>query len=120
MERELAKCRDFDVQIEDHGILVLAGTFEYESGGVQGLGYMIDASFLMRFMSVFGVEYLKDVNGKSCWVTHDDSSITKIEPLHKKEGQAFIIKDWQEWYRSRMPGISAYEMLTGKRPRQEV
>ena len=69
-ERELAKCEDFDIGIEDHGILVMFGNFRYEGSSCQGFGYAIDTSFLYRFLDVFEVEKLQQVNGKSCWVTH--------------------------------------------------
>lgn len=115
IERELAKARSFDVGIEDHGILVMFGYFDYEGGGAQGLGYCIDSSFLYRFLSAFGVEKLRDVEGKSCWVTHDDSTIYKIEPLHKKDGTEFDIKLWQTFVQKlNLP--SPYEMRTGKKP----
>lgn len=60
-ERSLARCYGFDVAIEDHGILVLMGHFEYDEGTCQGLGYCIDSSFLYRFLGVFGVERLRQV-----------------------------------------------------------
>lgn len=93
-ERSLAKCSDFDFGIEDHGLPVLFGSFEYDEWGVQGLGYSVDAEFLKRFLAVFGVRQLNDVNGKSCWVTHNNSQILKIEPLHKKDGVPFDIEEW--------------------------
>ena len=93
-ERELAKAVDFDVQDDDHGGLMLGGHFEYEGGSHQGLGYMIDMEFVRRFMEVFSVHQLQDVNGKSCWVTHDYKGISKIAPLHKGDGQPFDIDDW--------------------------
>ena len=115
MTRSLARCKDFDVGIEDHGILVLFGHFEYDDGGCQGLGYCIDSSFLYRFLNVFDVEQLRGVNGKSCWVTHTDSGIEKIEPLHKKDGTPFAIPEWQEFVK-RLKLPSPYEMRTGKKP----
>lgn len=93
-ERELAKVVDVDIQDDEHGGLILGGHFKYEGGSQQGLGYNIDVEFIKRFMDVFGVSRLRNVNGKSCWVTHDYNGITKIEPLHKGEGQPFVIDDW--------------------------
>lgn len=114
-ERSLAKCRGFDIGIEDHGILVMYGTFEYDDGGCQGLGYGIETSFLYRFLSVFSVEMLRQVNGKSCWVTHTNDRITKIEPLHKKDGVPFDIVKWQKFVQQ-MNLPSPYEMRTGEKP----
>jgi hypothetical protein len=114
MERELAKCLGFDIGVEDHGMPYMFGQFDYEdSGRSQGFGYCIDTSFLMRFLAVFGVEKLQQVNGKSCWVTHDISSILKVEPLHKREGRPFDLK---EWVKTRGCQASAWEMLTGENP----
>ncbi len=93
-ERELAKCKGMDIQDNDHGGLMLGGVFEYESGNAQGLGWGIDMEFLKRFMDVFGVMRLRDVNGKSCWVLCNSSKIVRIEPLHKKDGEAFDILEW--------------------------
>jgi len=95
-ERSLAKLRGFDVGIEDHGCFVMHGTFEYDDCGAQGFGYIINASFIKRFLEVFNVESLQKVNGKSCWVTHTFDGISKVEPLHKKDGKAFDILKWQE------------------------
>ncbi len=116
-ERKLAKCGNFDFGIEDHGMPVLWGDFEYDEGGVQGLGYQVDVAFLMRFMGVFGVREMGDVNGRSCWVVQDDKGdIRRIEPLHRADGEAFDIDEWAKWKAARDPGVSAYEMLTGKMP----
>ena len=117
-ERELAKAKDFDIQIEDHGIPVLSGYFDYEGGSAQGLGYFVDMAFVMRFMGVFGVEYLHRVEGKSCWVTHTNDKILSIEPLHAKDGTPFVIQDWIDWNEEHPErNLSAYEMRTGKKSR---
>lgn len=114
--RELAKVHGFDLEIEDHGWLVLSGHFEYEGGGVQGIGYFADASFIMRLLAAIGVHQLSKCKGKSCWVTHTHDAIQRIEPLHKEDGTPFIIKDWEEWREKTGPWPSAYEMQTGKKP----
>lgn len=114
-ERSLAKCSGFDIMIEDHGILVMDGHFDYEEGTSQGLGYCIDTSFLYRFLGVFGVRHLHDVNGKSCWVTHTNGSIEKLEPLHKSEGTPMIMADWSAFV-DKLHLPSPYEMRTGKKP----
>lgn len=105
--RELAKCRGFDFGIEDHGCPVLWGSFEYEGGSEQSFGYMPDTAFLMRFIFAVGAQdKLSDVNGRSCWVTHDASRIYKVEPLHKKDGTPFDIEEWLAW-KERHPDPSA-------------
>ncbi len=43
--RALAKCVEFDVGVEDHGCPTLFGYFDYDEGGCQGLGYMVDMAF---------------------------------------------------------------------------
>ena len=93
-ERELAKLRGFDIWLEDHGWMVMAGTFEYEGSSCQGFGYGIDIDFVRHLIEVFRVEKLQEINGKSCWVTHDHSGIYKVEPLHKKDGKTFDVKKW--------------------------
>lgn len=93
-ERELAKLRDFDIIVEDHGWIMMGGTFEYEESSCQGIGYGINIQFVKRLMAVFSVDRLQRVNGKSCWVTHDNSTIYKIEPLHKKDGEVFDVEQW--------------------------
>jgi len=96
-ERQLARCKDFDFYIEDHGLPAIRGGFEYDNGGFQGFGYMVNTAFLMRFMAAVGVDSLRALNGKSCWVTADWEKIYKVEPLHKKDGVAFDIEEWVEW-----------------------
>ena len=102
--RFLAKCKEFDVGIEDHGLLVLMGHFEYEEGGVQGLGYAIDGPFIHAFLGALGVDQLKKVENKSCWVTVIDGTIKIIEPLHKKDGKKFDIREWVEAHKKKNSG----------------
>lgn len=96
MERELARCVGFD--LIDHEVvgLMLNGRLEYDSGKCEDLGYRSDTDFVMWFMRVFGVTNLQDVNGRSCWVTHDDAggSIQQIYPLHRKDGVPFNVEAW--------------------------
>lgn len=123
--RALAKCAEFDVGI-GHGCPTLFGHFEYDEGGCQGFGYMVDVAFLMRFMAVFSVGQLQDVNGKSCWVVFDaqhhfragssSEHIIRIDPLHHKDGQPFSIPDWKKWMMNG-PRYSAHELLTGEKPK---
>ncbi len=70
----------------------------------------------MRLMCAVGVNSLDKMEGKSCWVTHTNSEITKIEPLHKKDGKPFDILEWKKWAKERLPKISPYEYRTGKKP----
>lgn len=114
--RILARCRGFDFAIEDHGLPTLNGHFEYEGGSCQGMGYMVDTAFLFRFLEAVGVSSLRELEGKSCWVTHTHDKISKIEPLHKKDGTPFIIEEWGEWVKRRAP-FTAHELRTGKIPK---
>lgn len=95
-EKSLARCKGFDFSIHDRGY-GLSGHFEYEDGGCQGFGYITDEGFLLAFLQSVGVESLRKLEGKSCWVTHDHSNIYRIEPLHKKDGKPFIIEKWRKW-----------------------
>ena len=116
-ERSLAKIASADFEIEDHGIPVWSVYFQYDDGSGQGLGgYVAETGFMMRFLGAVGVSALSLLKGKSCWVTHGYSSISKIEPLHKKDGEPFVIAEWQKWVKERLSSISPYEMRTGKRP----
>jgi hypothetical protein len=94
-EREVARCEGFDIISNDHGGLAMGGAFNYNGGG-QGLGYVIDIDFVKRFMEVFGVERLRDVNGKACLVTHSHDDIKLIEPLLPNEGTTFDIHAWSK------------------------
>ena len=96
IEKSLAKLKGFDVGIEDHGCFVMFGTFYYENGPCQGLGYVINTAFIQKFMEVFGVEKLQQVNGKSCWVWHTHNGVTKMTPIHKADGREFDIVSWME------------------------
>ena len=123
--RVLAKCVGFDFGVEDHGLPTLFGHFEYDDDGCQGLGYMVDTAFLMRFLAVFQAEKLQNVNGESCWVVFDDESnfrcgmgsehIIRIDPLHQKGGRSFNLAEWKAWVKEG-PRWSAHELLTGKKP----
>ena len=91
--REIARCSEFDVSVEDHGALTMYGSFEYDGGG-QGLGYVIDAQFIKNFLGVFRVSRLRQVTGRYCWVTHSHSSIIKLEPVLPNDGTEFDIAAW--------------------------
>lgn len=93
-ERELAKCKGFDLTYDRW--VGIQGTFYYEGGSAQGIGWIQDLDFMKQFMRVFNVEKLQQVNGRSCWVTHDNSTISLIEPLHKDDGKAFDVMKWSE------------------------
>jgi hypothetical protein len=95
-QRRLAHASGFDLAIEDHGFLVLYGTFEYEGSWSQGLGYQVDVPFLKRFLGAFGVERLQQVNGRTCYVTSDGGRIHKIEPLPWDPGKSFDINEWRD------------------------
>lgn len=116
-ERTIARWIHDDLEIEDHGWLILSGHFEYgESGSLcQGWGFFADASFLMRFMGALGVTRLKDTHRKSCWVTRTGGEILLVEPLHRKDGRPFDVREWREWIKGQHQA-SPHEMLTGERP----
>lgn len=98
MERELAKIKRADIQDVYNGMLGLVVEFEYEDEMHQCLsGYMLDAAMVVRVMSAVGANALSKMEGLSCWVTHDNSSIIMIEPLHKKEGKPFVLDEWKRW-----------------------
>jgi len=100
MERHLAKIgKNIDLVIEGHGFMIPLIDFDYEDFGVQGLPMILGrdgADFLRRLLRAVGVFRFSALAGKSCWVTHDDDTIHKIEPLHKGDGEPFDIKDWRE------------------------
>ena len=117
-ERELARVEECEVGLEDHGILTLFISWEYDDGcSHQGLGcYAIDAAFLYRILDCFGVDRLRDIKGKSCWITHTHSETSKIEPLHKKDGKPFVLKEWQDWHEAHPEmSKSAYELRHGRK-----
>jgi hypothetical protein len=116
--RELARVTHANIGEVYNGILGLSVTFEYEPDGCcQGLGsYMLDASFVARFMGALGILQLHEAVGRSCWVTHTHDCIVSVEPLHKKDGRPFVISDWQEWVKRRCTQISWHELTTGENP----
>jgi len=115
--RSLARITECDFMIDDHGLPMLHCMFDYEDGGCQGLGQIVDIAFLMRFMAVFGLEYLRQAKGLSCWVTHVHERIMKIEPLHKRDGRPFDIDEWAQWFHKKqyLKGIS-YREMRGEEP----
>ena len=117
-ERVLARITSADIAEVYNGMLGLAVTFEYESGGGQALnGYILDASMVIRFMRAINVMKLSKAVGVSCWVTHTHCEVLRIEPLHAKDGVPFDIKEWQAWMKERIAplGICYREMETGER-----
>ena len=95
-ERWLGRAEGFDFEIEDHGLPVLSGSFDGGSFS-QGLGYQVDIEFIKRFLRVFGVYKLQEVNGESCWITNrrgNNEPIILLEPLYEKDGEAFDIEEW--------------------------
>ena len=117
-DREVAKISYVDFEIEDHGIPTWHVTFEGDGWG-QGLGtYCAEISFMCRLMGAVGVYAMKDLKGKSVWITHTHDSILKVEPLYKKDGKPFVIEDWKKWVNERVAPmkISPHEYVTGKRP----
>lgn len=96
LTRELAKCVHFDVGVKDHAQLYMHGHFDYDGAG-QGFGLIIDPDFIVRFLAVFRVDRISQVNGKPCWITHDSGEIFKIEPLFPKDGETFDVQKWKGW-----------------------
>lgn len=118
-ERSLAKVLDARIGEVYNGMPGLCVTFKYDDGFHQGIGgYLLDASFVIRFLSVFGTPELNQIKGRSCWITHTWNSITKIEPLHKDEGKPFVIAEWKEWVERRMPRLCYSELETGIDPKE--
>lgn len=116
-ERKLAKIDSADIGEVYNGILGLVVTFRYGRSLCQGFGsYMLEAGLIARFMGAVGVTRLSDAAGKSCWVTCTNNSIIAIEPLHEDEGRPFVVADWQEWVKRRLPELSWHELSTGEKP----
>jgi len=113
VKRELAKVTgkvDFIMGRGSFPDVILC--FEYESGFSQCLGgNFIDISFLMRLCKCFGVEKLRDIEGKSCWVWATPSNILRIDPLHSKDGTPFDIEEWRAWREKNMPSMTSAELL---------
>ena len=121
MERKLARVKKLDLEIEDHGILVVRGGFEVESVGYYGMpDYCINTAFLYRLLDVFNYRKLRDLDGQPCWLTARFElgrffEVERIEPLFEKDGTAFVIADWQAWTKAN-DLHSPYELRTGKKP----
>jgi hypothetical protein len=100
-EKRLARIRNSDLFIEDHGWLMWSGEFCYEGGGVQGLGYGAKDDLIKGLMNAVGSRTLAGMNGKSCWVVCESGLVSEVHPLHKEDGMPFIIKEWQEKQKSK-------------------
>ncbi len=106
MQKVLARIKNPDIEIEDHGFLVLTASIETEKGSFGGFGYQLDMVFLRGFMGAVGVRSLKQLHGKSFWLVYSGEpsvvitmGLVAIEPLHKSDGVVFSIKDWVEGIR---------------------
>ena len=96
-EMDLAKAGEIDVGFEDHGFFTLFGGMNYDCGS-QGFGWIIDLTFIKRFIKVFGVHQLQNSNGKLCWVEHSNQKIFRLIPLgfDGDECKEFDIEDWSQ------------------------
>lgn len=114
-ERELARIISAEIGDVYNGMLGLVVHFEYESGMHQNLaGYMLDAAFVIRFVRAVGAGVLNECTGRSVWVTHTWDKILKVEPLHARDGKPFVIEEWSEWVKRRLPPMSYHELETGE------
>ena len=94
-KRELARCSDFDVGIEDHGMFFLYGQFTGDGWG-QGFGHVPDPTFIKKFLGVFRKARLQSIEGLACWITHTHDRILLVEPLFPSEGTPFDVKQWSD------------------------
>lgn len=88
--RVLVRAVNFRIELEDHGLIVLAGEFRESGGQCQGLGRHAQDldDFLKKFLAVFNVCDLTNVEGKACWITRrHDGIIYRIDPLFPNEGE---------------------------------
>lgn len=122
MERKLARVKELDLQIEDHGILTVVGGFEVDGVGFYGMpAYAINSAFLYRLLFAFGgYKKLSQLVGVPCWITAKFQlgtfyEIERIEPLFEKDGTPFVLADWQAWSKEN-EHASPYEQRTGKKP----
>lgn len=93
--RSLAKALEFDLVGDPFMSPVFRGRFEYEDGGGQTFGLRMERDVIQSFLGVFGVWKLSEVNGRSCWVTHSQYDVAKLEPLHAKDGKPFDVANAQ-------------------------
>lgn len=97
-ERELARIVRADLMIEDHGCLLSDLRFEYD-GASQGLPLTLGknaAAFFKGVLAAVGVDTWSGLRGKSCWVTHTDGQVCKIEPLHRRDGVPFDVEAFRK------------------------
>lgn len=104
VEKRLAIIHGCELMRHDcYGFPMLDCTFQYfeednkTRGSLhQGLGYIVTMDFVMKFMEVFDVLRLGDIDKQKCWVTNRNGSIVKIEPYKQKNGTTFDITKWQK------------------------
>lgn len=94
LERQVGRIEAVSIGCED-APLHLQVAFTYGGSGQSLLG-PVDGDFIKRIMRVFQVNNFNKLKGHSCWVTHYDSGITKLEPLIPGEGEEFDIDKWHQ------------------------
>jgi hypothetical protein len=118
-EKKLGRIKDFDVFIEDHGILTSYITFDF-GGSQQGFGgYGLDEwnekkdrrvgtasgmDFYLKMLKFFAVDRVSQIKGKVCYALYEspqrwNDPIVGIEKAEFDGGQIFILEDhFEEWY----------------------
>jgi hypothetical protein len=118
-EKKLGKIKDFDVFIEDHGILTWYITFDF-GGSCQGFGgFGLDAwdekkkrrvgtaegmDLYLKILKFFAVDRASQVKGRICYALYDapqrwNDPIKGIEKTEFEGGQTFIMEyHFEEWY----------------------
>lgn len=95
--KEIAKVGSggFELYCYSNLSFCISGHFQYETG-CQEFGWSVNLEFVRRLCNVFKVSSLSETKGRYCFVTHNDITISKIEPIFTDEGTPFDIFMWSK------------------------
>jgi len=88
--------------VEDHGILTCSIQVDFSRGGVQSFGNLClteetMADFIKSLCKTFGVNDIKELTGKQCYVLKCFSHFNEpIEGLEALDGERFTISSWRK------------------------
>lgn len=118
-EKKLGKIKDFDVFIEDHGMLTWYITFDFGGSGQGFGGYCLDdwnakkdrrvgtasgMDLYLKFLKFFAVTRASEIKGKVCYALYEaphrwNDPIKGLEKPEFDGGQIFLIDDhMEEWF----------------------
>ncbi len=114
ISKTLGRITDFDIMVEDHGIMTFSLGVDLEGGNGWGLGgYALDGydeklgrrvgsafgcDVILRLMQIFKLKNLNDIKGKMCYVLSDNgntagSTAGGLQAIALDGGEGFMLDD---------------------------